>query len=141
MGRSSRFVVATHVLALLAFGKGEAMTSEYIAGSVNTNPVVVRRILALLAKAGLVSTQEGAGGGVRLARPAESIDLQSVYEAVETDPLFALHPQKPNPSCPVGRTIQLALEPTLEDAEKVLLRSLAGTTVANLVGRITKKQT
>src|SRR5271166_34715 len=96
MSRSSRFVVATHVLSLLAFGEGEAMTSEYIAGSVNTNPVVVRRILALLVKAGLVGSQEGAGGGVRLAKPAHSINLRDVYVAVEPDPLFALHPQNPN---------------------------------------------
>ena len=136
MTRSSRFVVAAHVLALLAYGRGEAMTSEYIAGSVNTNPVVVRRILALLARAGLVVSQEGAGGGARLAKPAEDIDLRAVYAAVESDALFALHPQSPNPACPVGSTIQAALEPTLDAAEQALLGSLAGTSVADVIGRL-----
>jgi len=136
MKRSSRFVVATHALALLGYGDGEVMTSEYIAGSVNTNPVVVRRILAMLARAGLVATQEGAGGGVRLAKPAKDIDLRSVYVAVESDGMFALHPQPPNPACPVGRTIQGALEPTLEAAEEALLDSLAHTTVADVVRRL-----
>ena len=112
------------------------MTSEYIAGSVNTNPVVVRRVLGLLAKAGLVATQEGAGGGVRLARSADKISLRAVYAAVETDPLFALHPSDPNPQCPVGSTIQGALEPALAAAEGALLGSLAETTVADLVGRL-----
>jgi DNA-binding IscR family transcriptional regulator len=136
VARSSRFVVATHVLALLAYGEGEAMTSEYIAGSVNTNPVVVRRILALLAKADLVATQEGAGGGVRLARPAERIDLRAVYAAVESDALFALHPQPPNPACPVGNTIQAALEPALKGAEEALLSSLTRTSIADVVRRL-----
>jgi DNA-binding IscR family transcriptional regulator len=112
------------------------MTSEYIAGSVNTNPVVVRRVLALLARAGLVATQEGAGGGVRLAKPAGEINLRVVYEAVESDPLFALHPNDPNPACPVGGSIQSALEPTLGAAEAALLGSLAKTTVADLLGRL-----
>ena len=86
------------------------MTSDYIAGSVNTNPVVIRRILALLARASLVRTQEGARGGTTLARPAEQIDLLAVYRAVEGGGLFALHPQPPNPACPVGCNIQAALE-------------------------------
>ena len=112
------------------------MTSEYIAGSVNTNPVVVRRILSMLARAGLVITQEGAGGGVRLAKPAKAIDLRAVYRAVESASIFALHPQQPNPACPVGRTIQSALEPTLDAAEETMLESLGRTTVADVVRRV-----
>jgi DNA-binding IscR family transcriptional regulator len=121
---------------MLAYRDGEAMTSEYIAGSVNTNPVVVRRVLGLLAKAGLVATQEGARGGVRLAQSADKINLRAVYAAVETGPLFALHPSDPNPQCPVGSTIQGALEPALAAAEGALLGSLAETTVADLVARL-----
>jgi DNA-binding IscR family transcriptional regulator len=112
------------------------MTSEYIAGSVNTNPVVVRRILAMLAKAGLVDTQEGAGGGVRLARPAKDIELRSVFAAVDTEDLFAPHPQDPNPLCPVGGAIKAALEPTLDAAAEALLATLAETSVADLLSRV-----
>jgi Rrf2 family protein len=136
MRKSSRFVVAAHALAMLAYGKGEALTSEWIAGSVNTNPVVVRRILSMLARAGLVVTQEGAGGGVRLAKAPKEIDLRAVYHAVESDVMFALHPQEPNPACPVGRTIQSALQPTLDAAEESLLDSLGKTTVADIVRRV-----
>ncbi|MDY3558718.1 Rrf2 family transcriptional regulator [Gemmata sp. JC673] len=135
MTRSSRFVVAAHALTLLARSDG-ALTSEYIAGSVNTNPVVIRRILAALARAGLVVTQEGAGGGGRLAKPAAEITLRAVYKAVEPDALFALHPRDPNPLCPVGGGIQAALEPTLRAAETALLDSLADTSVADLLGRL-----
>ncbi|AMV24714.1 Putative HTH-type transcriptional regulator YwnA [Gemmata sp. SH-PL17] len=136
MTKSSRFVIASHVLALLAHGDGEPLTSDWIAGSVNTNPVVIRRILALLAKAGLVATQEGARGGTRLARPAEEINLLSVYRAVETGELFASHPQPPNPACPVGCHIQGALAPALDAAEEAMTKSLAQTTVADVVRQV-----
>lgn len=136
MRRSSRFVVATHILTLLAYGKGEAMTSDYIAGSVNTNPVVVRRILSMLVAAGLVASQEGAGGGVRLAKAAKAVTLKDVYCAVESDPLFSLHPKAPNPACPVGGTIQAALGSTLNQAELALRQSLSATTLADLVDRL-----
>lgn len=136
MLKSSRFVIAVHVLALLAYGKGEAMTSEFIAGSVNTNPVVVRRLLASLVKAGFVTTQEGAKGGVRLARPAEDIDLLSVYQAVESEGLFALHPQEPNVACPVGGNIQAALVPILDAAEAAMQNSLKKTSIADVVRRL-----
>jgi len=136
MAQSSRFVVAAHILALLASSEDEAQTSESIADSVNANPVVVRRILGLLAKSRLVAPQEGAGGGYRLAKPPRDINLRAVYTAVEFTRLFALHPQDPNPSCPVGNSIQAALSPSLDAAEDAMMRSLAKTSIAALVGRL-----
>lgn len=136
MTKSSRFVIATHTLVMLANGDGEPLTSEWIAGSVNTNPVVIRRILALLSKAGLVVTQEGAKGGTRLARPASEITLLGVYRAVEEGDLFASHPQPPNPDCPVGCHIQAALAPTLDAAEAAMAGSLSTTTVADVLRRV-----
>jgi Rrf2 family protein len=136
MTKSSRFVIAAHVLTLLAAREGKPMTSDGMAGSVNTNPVVIRRLLALLARASLVSTQEGAKGGTRLARPAEDIDLLTVFRAVESGGLFALHAHPPNPACPVGCKIQAALLPTLEAAEAAMQQALASTTIAELVDRL-----
>ena len=136
MTKSSRFVIATHTLALLANGDGEPITSEWIAGSVNTNAVVIHRILAMLARAGLVASQEGAKGGTRLAMPAKNITLLAVYRAVEEGDLFASHPQPPNPNCPVGCHIQAALAPTLDAAEEAMAKSLAKTTVADVVGAV-----
>ena len=110
------------------------MTSEFIVGSVNTNPVVVR-ILTMLSKVGLVDTQEGARGGVQLAKPVADIDLRAVYAAVEADLLFALDQRAPNSLCPVGGIIQAALSPTLDVAEGAMLGSLAKTAVADLLTR------
>jgi Rrf2 family protein len=91
---SSRVAVAVHVLAYMAWKRSEAVTSERIAASVNTNPVVVRRIVGALRNAGMVTVQPGVGGGATLAREPRDITLLDVYRAVEDgDELFSLHPQ------------------------------------------------
>ncbi|MDF2718835.1 MAG: Rrf2 family transcriptional regulator, partial [Paenibacillus sp.] len=84
MAINSRFAVGVHILSLLEINKEGRNTSEYIAGSVNTNPVVVRRITGMLSKAGLVRTSPGVAGAT-LARPIEEITLYDVYKAVRDD--------------------------------------------------------
>jgi Rrf2 family protein len=130
---NSRFAVAVHILTLLDQSGGEPATSEYIAGSVNTNPSLVRRLLGTLAKAGLTTSRMGTGGGALLARPAESITLRDVFRAVEEEgELFRMHRERPNPACPVGRNIQAVLEDRFDDAMKALEARLARTTIADL---------
>ena len=109
MPKSSRFAVAVHILTLLAHEKGTPLTSHDIAGSVNTNPVVIRRMLRRLANAGLVTSSEGAGGGTLLARAAGTITLADVRHAVEPGDFFSLPNNDPNPLCPVGRWVQTIL--------------------------------
>src|SRR5580704_4577357 len=99
---SSKLTVGVHILTLLASTPGQAQTSEYIAGSVNTNPVVIRRLLGLLREAGIVESQGGLGGGWRLKVPAERITLLDVLRAVEPKgEMIALHRSDPNPLCRV----------------------------------------
>ena len=134
---SSRFAVAVHILTLLETGRGEPLTSGYIAGSVNTNPAVVRRILSLLARAGLTRARMGAGGGTILALPADEITLREVYRAVECEGrLFALHHEKPNPKCPVGRNIQVVLERATGAAQTALEEQLGLRTVADVMAEV-----
>lgn len=129
---NSRMTVALHVLAYILSaernGRGP-VTSERIASSVNTNPVVIRRILGLLRRAGLVHSRRGAGAGWTLARRPESITLLDVHRAVEDGPLFPLHPSTPNQRCPIGRGIQPALRRVYGNLEEQLRRELARTTV------------
>jgi Rrf2 family protein len=136
LGRGTRFTVAVHALALLDRAGGESLTSDQIARSVNTDPVVVRRVLGLLANAGLVTTHLGPHGGARLARPAGQIDLGTVFAAVERDPLIGLHAASPDPDCPVGANIEGTLRPILSVAEEALRASLARTTVASVARRL-----
>ena len=139
MPTSSRFVVAVHLLTLLETEGGRPATSEYIASSVNTNPGVIRRLMSLLARAGLTTSQLGAGGGALLAKPAAQIRLVDVYRAVEWGDVFALHHSPPNPHCPVGRNIQAALATVLRRAEHALEGELAEVTLADVVQSVSAR--
>ena len=136
MRTSCRFAVAVHVLAVLAYKEGEPATSTLLASSVNTNPVVIRRLLLALQAAGFIETRKGAGLGSRLGRAADRISLADVYRAVETDEPFALHPKRPNQACPVGHCIQAALEKVFASAEVALERELAKTSLADIINSV-----
>jgi Rrf2 family protein len=135
-GKSSRFTVAVHVMTLLASEERKPVTSDYIAGSVNTNPVVIRRTLGLLSKAKLVRSVEGAGGGTLLAKPAAKISLADVFRAVEQGELFNLPRSKPNPYCPVGKSVQGVLGRHMQELEKKIEQEMSRTTIADLLTEV-----
>ena len=134
--QNSRFIIAAHVITALAYQADCTVTSECLAQSVNTNAVVIRRLLRQLSRAGLISSIPGAAGGSRLARPAQQISLGEIYDAVEGEPFFALHPQTPNASCPIGAHIQASLLPTFQKAQSAFKQAINTTTVADLVKNI-----
>ena len=136
MNTNSRFAVAIHILTLLAFKQDETLTSSYLACSVTTNPVVIRRILGDLRRAGLVVSQSGNGGGWRLTRLPEQITLFDAYTAVKEGCLFAMHHQKPNPACRIGGSIQQALTGFFTGAEAALEAQLGGTTLSDVLARV-----
>jgi Rrf2 family protein len=137
---NSRFAVAVHLLTLLAVGSkqrpGAPLTSECAGGSVNTNPVVIRRILGSLRKAGMVSSQPGPNGGWFLRREPAAITLHDVYAAVEEENLFSLHHRQPNAACPIGGHIQEALHAFFAEAEAAMAEKLGQKTIADVVGAI-----
>ncbi|CAG9611524.1 transcriptional regulator [Bacillus sp. AFS018417] len=140
MGISSRFTVAVHMLTLLEVDKKSRCTSEWIAGSVNTNPVVIRRITGMLKKAGLVDVQAGKGG-TSLARDLNEVTLLDVYKAVEVveeGHLFSFH-DNPNVECPVGANIQTVLEIILLQAQDAMENVLANVKVKQLVTNLEEK--
>ena len=125
--------MAVHVLAVLAYKDGDRVTSELLAHSVNTNPVVIRRLLLTLQRARLIETRKGAGFGSRLSRSAARINLGEVFRAVEQEEAFCLPKKKPNQACPVGHCIQTALERVFGSARKALEQDLAKTTLAGVL--------
>lgn len=129
---ANRFAIAVHVLAILGQELGGDNRSEWIAGSVGVNPVVVRNILGRLRRAGLVHTHRGVVGAL-LARPLDQITLLDVYRAVEDDgEMFGIHP-RPNPRCPVGAAIQGTLERVFHEAQEAMEARLAATTMDRII--------
>jgi Rrf2 family protein len=137
---NSRFAVAVHAAATLAYRQSrgaEYVSSEQLAASVRTNPVVVRRIIRALARAGLVATKEGKGGGARLARSPRRIALLEIYRAVEDDGgILAFNPNPPNRRCPVSCGIKGALAPVFGAVEDALAHTLGKATLAAVLDRI-----
>ena len=136
MSTSSRFAVAVHVLALMAWSEDDSLKSEQVAESVNTNPVVIRRILCELAQAKLVTSHRGATGGSRLARDPGDVTLLDIYHAVECQGVFSLHRQPPSRHCPVGVNIETVLGNLLDEVNSAVEHVLAKITLEDVVLRL-----
>jgi Rrf2 family protein len=128
--------MAVHVLALLAYREGDRVTSARLAGSINTNPVTVRRLLLALQRAKLVETCKGAGAGSRLSRSPKRINMAEIYRAVEAAESFASPSRKPNDDCPVGHCIRDTLERVFDSAQNALERDLEKTSLSNVIDMV-----
>ncbi|MBM3520571.1 MAG: Rrf2 family transcriptional regulator, partial [Alphaproteobacteria bacterium] len=104
--------------------------------SVRTNPVVIRRLMTELEKAGLVRSVAGRSGGFHLQRPADQITLADIYHAVEDDAIFRMHRTDPESKCPVAVQIGKVLAAPLRAAEGALATSLARTTIRDVTEAI-----
>ena len=133
---SSRFTMAVHTLLCIDyFGKTEKVTSDFIAASVGTNPVIIRKLLIQLKAAGLIQVKRGTGG-TALEKTIADISLYDVYHAVDCvdgDSLFHFH-EHPNPACPVGRGIHHALDGKLSEVQKAFEEKLASYTLKDVLG-------
>ncbi|QQD17436.1 Rrf2 family transcriptional regulator [Spongiibacter nanhainus] len=137
---NTRFSVAVHVLTVLHLHDGEPVSSSVLAGSVGTNPVVIRKLLAALTQASLVTIDRGTAGGARLLRSASAISLADVLDAVsEVDDMLKIH-TSPNPACPVGRSIGGILDVILQEGFDAFRDALARYTVADLVGSVQQRE-
>ena|SRR2546426_9472422 len=136
MSTSSRFAVAVHILTLMAWSDEEPLKSEQVAESVNTNPVVIRRMLCELSEAKLVVSQTGSMGGSRLGRKPGEITLLDVYRAVECPGVFSLHRQPPSRRCPVGVNIETVLGTVFEEANSAVEQVLAKISIRDVVTRL-----
>lgn len=132
---SSRFTIAVHVLICIETFKNDCkVTSDVLASSVNVNPVVIRRLLQQLKKAGIVNVIRGTGG-TELQKPAEEItlfDLYNAVECVEEGELFHFH-ENPNSLCPVGKNIHAILDVRLEEIQKAMEREMKSITIRDVM--------
>jgi Rrf2 family protein len=132
MRTNCRFALAVHLLTLLSCKEGRRGTSDSLGASVNTNPVVIRRILNLLRASGIIETHKGAGAGSTLARCPSQITLAQIYRAVEKEEPFLFPLRKPKEDCPVGQRIKTVLQAVFASVETALESELNKTTLADI---------
>ena len=132
----SKFTIGVHIITAIDYFKDmDRVNSEFLAGSIGVNPVIVRTVISQLREAGIVQTQRGSSGA-ELTKRLDEITLYDIYKAVGSvdteEGLFHFHEQ-PNPDCPVGRNIHKVLDRHLLDAQRAMEKSLRSTTLADIV--------
>lgn len=131
---SSRFTLAVHIFACIDVFKDEyKITSDFLAGSTNVNPVIIRKILGQLKAAGLVEVARGSGGA-SIPRPLNEISFLDIYnavECVENGELFHFH-ENPNTDCPVGKNIHAVLDDKLMRVQKAMETELSSITLEDI---------
>ncbi len=136
---SSRFTIATHILLCIAmFEKETKVTSNFLSGSINVNPVIIRNILGSLSSAGMVGIKQGIGGAY-LLKPAQEITLLDIFKAVEKEEsLFHFH-ENPNPECPIGRTIHSVMDGKIETIQSAMENEMKDITLSRLLEETKEK--
>ena len=131
---SSRFTIALHIFACVdVFGEKQKITSDFLSSSINVNPVVIRRILSQLKKAGLIQVCRGTGG-IEITKEQSGITFYDVYKAVDSvdkGELFHFH-EAPDPNCPVGRNIHAVLDDKLSAIQQAMEDRLKQYTLQDL---------
>ena len=138
MNDNQQFSVSVHILAILAAHPDAPLTSETIAESVDTHPVVIRRIMAHLRQHGLVDSRSGTSGGWHLLQDPAVINLRDVYRAIRHENVLVMH-QHPNPDCPIGGHIQETLGPVFNEAQSSLEATLGQFTISDVLENIMEK--
>lgn len=127
---NTRFATAIHILTLLAAMPDEWLSSEYIAGSINVNPVIVRKELSILNEAGLVISKKGKEGGVQLGKASKKISLADIYIAIKSSEVLGRKNLQPNPACPIGKQINSRLTYLFTETDQQLIKDLSKKTLA-----------
>ncbi|WP_258098305.1 Rrf2 family transcriptional regulator [Marinoscillum pacificum] len=130
---NTRFATALHILTLLADKDEEWMRSEWMAGSININPVIVRKELSVLNEAGFVISRKGKDGGFKLSKPSSEITLAEIYLTVKNADVLGKRNQNPNPKCPIGKDINKQLDHLFMEIDYSVEDKLKGKTLKNFV--------
>ena len=120
------------------FEKETKVTSNFLSGSINVNPVIIRNILGSLSSAGMVGIKQGIGGAY-LLKPAQEITLLDIFKAVEKEEsLFHFH-ENPNPECPIGRTIHSVMDGKIETIQSAMENEMKDITLSRLLEETKEK--
>ena len=138
---TSKFTIAAHIIAAIDYFKdSEKVTSNFLAGSVGANPVIVRNVMGNLKESGIIEISQGKSG-IGLAKGLDEITFYDVYKAVDCvdgEGLFHFH-ENPNIKCPVGRNIHLAMDEKLQRVQDTMENELRHITIADVAADIKKE--
>ena len=121
---NTRFATVIHILTLLSVSQEEWLSSDFIAGSIAVNPVIVRKELSVLKANHFIESRKGKEGGVRLAKRSETISLADIFKAVNSSELLGKKNKMPNPNCPIGKQINSNLSDLYAVTDEVVLEFL-----------------
>jgi len=137
---TSKFTIAVHIIAAIDYFKdSEKVTSNFLAGSVGANPVIVRNVMGNLKESGIIAISQGKSG-ISLAKGLDEITFYDVYKAVDCvddDGLFHFH-ENPNINCPVGKNIHIAMDDKLHRVQSIMENELSRITMADVVTDVRK---
>ena len=138
---TSKFTIAVHVITAIEYFKGkETVTSNFLAGSVGANPVIIRNVMGKLKDAGIITVSQGKSG-ISLAKDLSDITFYDVYEAVDCvneEGLFHFH-ENPNTDCPVGRNIHSAMDGYLRTIQESMEDEMKKITIADIADEVEKE--
>lgn len=123
---SGKFAITIHILTLLSKFPDEYLSSEFIAGSMNLHPVLVRKEIANLKKNNIVESKEGKNGGTKLSKAASNISLDAIYKMTFETVTLGFSKNTPNPNCPVGKKINENLDNLYNDINEKISLQLKG---------------
>ena len=132
---TSKFTIAVHVITAIDYFKDhEKVTSNFLAGSVGANPVIVRNVMGNLKEAGIIDISQGKSG-ITLAKRLDDITFYDIYRAVDSvsdEGLFHFH-ENPNTNCPVGRNIHKAVDEKLLKVQQAMETEMKQITLSDVV--------
>lgn len=128
--------MAIHILSMAATAEdGLSLTSDWIAGSINTNAVVVRRLIGDLKAAGLVAAVQ-ANRGLRLCQQPRDITFWDVLKSVDPEHEWLAIHQDSNPDCGIGRQIEGVLSELYAGLGQQLQQQLQGKTLQDVLSQL-----
>lgn len=135
---NSSFSIAVHALVYLNHMES-VLSSEELAQNVCTNPVLVRKVMSKLKKAGIVTTKGGKSGGYAFASDAETLTLETIAEAIDAH--FVGSPWRSgdmDKECLISSGMGSVMENICAQLDELCRKSLRGITVADIDRKILK---
>lgn len=132
---NTRFATAIHIMTLLAKKPEEWATSDWIAGSVNVNPVIVRKELVILKNSGLIESRKGKEGGVRISKKPDEIRISEIYKTVKNSGILGKKNQNPNPKCTIGKDINKNLDLLFLETNALVYQFLDNKKLSDFISR------